>query len=168
MYLYVSSIKFNVKNNNEISVLNFTTPSSIDHDGDLVYIDSPTFVVDLQKDVGVTGTQAIDFKVSYQGCSEQGLCYQPLSKSFKIDIDSSKLIVSKELSKLQIKSSEGELSQSDSIANSIKSDSILMVLLTFFGFGLLLSLTPCVFPMVPIISGVIISQGKGIDRKSVV
>jgi len=40
-----------------------------------------------------------------------------------------------------------------------------MVLLTFFGFGLLLSLTPCVFPMVPIISGVIISQGKGISTK---
>jgi thiol:disulfide interchange protein DsbD len=30
------------------------------------------------------------------------------------------------------------------------------------GFGLLLALTPCVFPMIPIISGVIISQGKGI------
>ncbi|MCF6340731.1 MAG: protein-disulfide reductase DsbD [Sulfurimonas sp.] len=165
IYIYVNSIKFKVKNKKEISVLNFTTPKSGDHDGDMVYLDSPVFVVDLKKDVGVTGTQSIDFEVSYQGCSKQGLCYQPLSEIFNIDIDSSKLIVSKESSKLQNKSSEGELSQSDSIADSIKSDSILMVILTFFGFGLLLSLTPCVFPMVPIISGIIISQGRGISTK---
>ena len=161
IYLYVDAMKFKVKNNNKISVLNFTTPESSDHDGDMVYIDSPTFIVDLKKDVGVTGIQALDFEVSYQGCSEQGLCYQPLSKIFKVDIDSSKLVVSEK----SVEAAKNELSKSDSIADSIKSDSILIVLLTFFGFGLLLSLTPCVFPMVPIISGVIISQGRGISTK---
>jgi len=40
-----------------------------------------------------------------------------------------------------------------------------MILLTFLGFGLLLSMTPCVFPMIPIISGVIVSQGEGLTTR---
>lgn len=52
------------------------------------------------------------------------------------------------------------LSQEGSIADTLAHSSFLVVLLTFFGFGLLLSLTPCVFPMIPILSSIIVSQSK--------
>src|SRR5581483_5545788 len=39
-----------------------------------------------------------------------------------------------------------------------------LILVSFFGFGLLLSLTPCVFPMVPILSGIIVGQGQHLRR----
>lgn len=80
-------------------------------------------------------------KFSYQGCSELGICYQPMAKEF-----TSKL-----------KGTES-LSEQDQIAQSFMSDNIVLVLLSFFGFGLLLALTPCVFPMVPILSSIIVSQ----------
>lgn len=80
-------------------------------------------------------------QLSYQGCSELGICYQPMTKEF-----TSKL-----------KGTES-LSEQDQIAQSFMSDNIVLVLLSFFGFGLLLSLTPCVFPMVPILSSIIVSQ----------
>jgi thiol:disulfide interchange protein DsbD len=51
------------------------------------------------------------------------------------------------------------------IADTIRTSSFFVVLATFFVFGLLLSLTPCVFPMIPIISGLIISQGEGLTTK---
>ena len=41
---------------------------------------------------------------------------------------------------------------------------LLFVLLSFFGFGLLLSLTPCVFPMIPILSGIIVAQGTCVPK----
>ena len=41
---------------------------------------------------------------------------------------------------------------------------VLYVLLSFFGFGLLLSLTPCVFPMIPILSGIIVAQGTSVPK----
>ncbi len=91
-------------------------------------------------------------KVSYQGCSEVGLCYQPMSNTYEYTS-------SNNISKTnQIKTPIVNASEEDRIANSIKNSSFLIVLLTFFGFGLLLSLTPCVFPMIPILSSIIVSQ----------
>ena len=51
-------------------------------------------------------------------------------------------------------------SKESSIADTLANSSFIMVLVTFFGFGLLLSLTPCVFPMIPILSSIIVSQSK--------
>ena len=81
-------------------------------------------------------------KVSYQGCSELGICYQPETKEFAFSL----------------KGSFNNSSEQDLIAQSFLSDNLFIVLLSFFGFGLLLSLTPCVFPMIPILSSIIVSQ----------
>lgn len=45
---------------------------------------------------------------------------------------------------------------------SLHQDSFGVTLLSFFGFGLLLSLTPCIFPMIPILSGIIVGHGNRI------
>jgi len=52
------------------------------------------------------------------------------------------------------------ISESDSIAATIAGSNTFLVLLTFFGFGLLLTFTPCVFPMIPILSSIIVGQGE--------
>jgi len=85
-------------------------------------------------------------KISYQGCSELGLCYQPMDAKFTFDIEGTKL------------KNNTTLSEQDTIASSLASGNLVLVLLSFFGFGLLLSLTPCVFPMIPILSSIIASQ----------
>jgi thiol:disulfide interchange protein DsbD len=177
IYLYADKMNFQIENSEGISIKSFDAPVSTEHDGDKVYNESPNFLVRLQKEEGVSGLKKVDFTLSYQGCSEQGLCYEPLSKTYSFEVDTSKLDVkSNEIAKLNIttpnetKASQDtevtqELSQTDSIADTIKSESIAFVLLTFLGFGLLLAMTPCVFPMIPIISGVIISQGQGLSTK---
>ncbi len=102
-------------------------------------------------------------KVSYQGCSELGLCYAPMSNTYDFTLKSD-TFQAKVASTM--KATQANLSQEDTIANSIKNGSFYMVLLTFFGFGLLLALTPCVFPMIPILSSIIISQsGKNMNTK---
>jgi len=165
IYIYADSIKLKVKEGSGIKVENVVTPKSTDHDGDKVYTESPTFVVSLQKESGLTGVKNVEFELSYQGCSEQGLCYEPYTKTFKLDVDSSKLGVKGSNRDAKPPELKQELSQSDAIANTIKDGNVLLILLTFLGFGLLLALTPCVFPMIPIISGIIISQGEGITTK---
>jgi thiol:disulfide interchange protein DsbD len=180
IYLYEEQLKLEVKKGSGVSIAKIDKPKSVLHHEEMVYLKSPSFVVTLQKDAATTGMKNIEFSISYQGCSEQGLCYEPLSKVFKFDIDTTKLSVlsskkqdlkSLNIAKAQtnevqeIKPAKEEKSQTDAIADTIKSGNILIILLTFLGFGLLLSLTPCVFPMIPIISGVIISQGDGITTK---
>ncbi|QOY51030.1 protein-disulfide reductase DsbD [Candidatus Sulfurimonas baltica] len=165
IYLYKDAVKLIIKDGSGISIKNIKSPKSVEHDGDMVYLESPTFFIDLKKESGVTGIKSVEFELTYQGCSELGLCYEPYTNSFKFDVDSSRL--SSEGQNLPLQKSEvaEDVSESDSIANTIKSGSVIVILLTFLGFGLLLALTPCVFPMIPIISGVIISQGEGITTK---
>lgn len=81
-------------------------------------------------------------KVSYQGCAEIGICYQPQFKELSFET----------------KSIPKALSEQEGIAAQLLDGNIAWVLLSFFGFGLLLSLTPCVFPMIPILSSIIVSQ----------
>ncbi|MBA4395098.1 MAG: thiol:disulfide interchange protein, partial [Desulfobacca sp.] len=59
----------------------------------------------------------------------------------------------------------GEGGGGGEISQLFKSNNVFWIILSFFGFGLLLSLTPCVFPMIPIISGIIIAQGSALTKK---
>jgi thiol:disulfide interchange protein DsbD len=52
------------------------------------------------------------------------------------------------------------ISEQDQLATLIRDGNLAAVLATFFGIGLLLSLTPCVLPMIPILSGIIVGQGE--------
>ncbi|MFK5881858.1 MAG: protein-disulfide reductase DsbD [Sulfurospirillum sp.] len=101
-------------------------------------------------------------KVLYQGCSERGLCYSPMSNTYEYSL----LKKVQNTKKQKTAKIITNVSQEDTIAQSIKNSSFFIVLLTFFGFGLLLSLTPCVFPMIPILSSVIVSQSdKNMNAK---
>lgn len=82
-------------------------------------------------------------KFSYQGCSELGICYQPMSSDFTFTLGGA---------------SSQNLTEQDQIAYTLANSSLFLILATFFGFGLLLALTPCVFPMIPILSSIIVSQ----------
>ena len=60
----------------------------------------------------------------------------------------------------------GEMvTETSQIARLFGSGNFFWIILSFFGFGLLLSLTPCVFPMIPIISGIIVAQGRDLTKK---
>ncbi len=168
IYLYKDKLKVELKNADGISIKKVVSPKSQEHHGDAVFLTSPEFVLTLQKEKELSSVQEITVVISYQGCSEQGLCYEPSTKEITLNVDSSKLTekgTAEIVAKTTKPSVDKELSETDSIANKIKSSSLLIILLTFFGFGVLLSLTPCVFPMIPIISGVIISQGEGLTTK---
>jgi thiol:disulfide interchange protein DsbD len=159
--LYADKVKLEVSDASGIvSVKEIVSPQSVQHDEEIVYLESPSFLVTLEKKSDIQESKKIEFKLSYQGCSDKGLCYEPLSKSYSFDVDTSLLsVIGQESAPKQ------EVSQSDTIANTIISGNIGLILLTFFGFGLLLALTPCTFPMIPIISGIIISQGEGLTTK---
>lgn len=161
IYLYEDKVTLEVtKGQDLITVQDIKSPKSVKHHDDMVYLTSPSFLVTLQKNSDIKDIKQIEFTISYQGCSEQGLCYEPLSKTFTFNVDTSKIEISQDTDALK-----DDVSESDSIANTISSGSLGLIILTFFGFGLLLALTPCTFPMIPIISGIIISQGEGLTTK---
>lgn len=158
IYLYKDKMKISLQDN-DVTIQSITYPKSQRHEGKEVFTKSVTIDAILVKNKNV---DTIIAKVEYQGCSEKGLCYEPLQKEFTLPIDSSKLSFASKIDSAQKTTSASE---TDTITDTFKSGNISLILLTFFGFGLLLAMTPCVFPMIPILSSIIVSQGEGMNAK---
>ncbi len=110
------------------------------------------------------GAKSASFKVKYQGCSEiSGICYPPITKTVTLNINP---ISSAAAATLETTSPSAPVSEQDQIAASLNSGSAILTILSFFGFGLLLAFTPCVFPMIPILSSIIVGQGDNISTKN--
>jgi len=97
--------------------------------------------------------QTVTLLAHFQGCADRGVCYPPMSQ--KIDLELPAAPINETLV-------TPALSEQDQIVTALKQDSLAITLLSFFGFGLLLSLTPCIFPMIPILSGIIVGHGNRI------
>ncbi len=114
------------------------------------------------------GDKDVTFKVKYQGCSEiSGICYPPQTKKFTVKISpiSAAQAATAVATVAESNSNAEPVSEQDQITNALRSGNTLLTLLIFFGAGLLLAFTPCVFPMVPILSGIIVGQGENITTR---
>ncbi len=100
--------------------------------------------------------RSFDLRVAYQGCAEDGICYPPITKTVAVTLPPRE-----EINKLATESATA-LSPEDSLAQRLAGGETVWTLLCFVGFGLLLSFTPCVFPMIPILSGIVVGQGERI------
>jgi len=107
---------------------------------------------DISINIPITSVESSEFtiEVTLQGCSDKGICYPPFVKSF----DLKKVSGTTTVTQVEEAASEGD------IVDTLKHGSLLKVLSLFFGFGLLLALTPCIFPMIPILSSIIVSASK--------
>jgi thioredoxin:protein disulfide reductase len=152
-YLYKSRIKF---------VIADVTTGKIDA------IDLPAGKIKEDKNFGKQEVYHHDFtanitlsvannptiKATYQGCSEKGLCYAPITKLIKVDALQANIHAP----------SSGAVvasSDDDKTTTALKSGNLGLIIGGFFLAGLLLSFTPCVLPMIPILSSIIVgSQSK--------
>jgi thiol:disulfide interchange protein DsbD len=105
-----------------------------------------------------------DLQVGYQGCAEKGLCYAPQKKIFKVNFAGVVPNAATASTASASKAAPAPESETDQIAGLFKNKSLLLILATFFVLGLGLSFTPCVFPMIPILSGIIVGQGANSTR----
>ena len=96
--------------------------------------------------------------IKYQGCADAGLCYPPIKKTISLNEFSNNQSV---FIKTSIANSQYTITQ------QLTNQSIILNIFLFLFAGLLLSFTPCVFPMIPILTGIIVGQGQSIStRKS--
>jgi thioredoxin:protein disulfide reductase len=105
--------------------------------------------------VNRTGSAALDvpLQVTYQGCAEAGLCYPPITKSVTVHLPA-RASGAKGGGPTGAAGSPG-IADQDSFAALIRGGSLLVMIGSFYLAGLLLAFTPCVLPMVPILTGII-------------
>jgi thioredoxin:protein disulfide reductase len=102
----------------------------------------------------------VKISARYQGCSEKGLCYAPQTKDFNININSASPEANNGGASSPAVSASGD-NNDDKTTSALKTGDLWLVIGGFFVAGLLLSFTPCVLPMIPILSSIIVgSQAK--------
>lgn len=103
--------------------------------------------------------------VTSQGCSDLGVCFPPQTQQVEVDLTATPAAQAGAPTLAATAMPETDVGSSVSQVESLLGGgSMLLILISFFGFGVALSLTPCVFPMVPILSGIIVNHGEKITR----
>ncbi len=116
-------------------------------------------------------SDTITISVSYQGCWEGGVCYPPTQKTLQINLANQPIEnINKTPTdkKYTTSNTAKKLNSADEISQFIHQQNIIWVLIKFFGFGLLLSFSACVLPMMPILSGIIINKKNSVNTKKAI
>lgn len=175
-YLYKNKFKFELVEGNGFSLGQIDMPAGKPKSDEYLG-DFEAYYHDLLINVPIAGSgdpsKPLAVKVTYQGCSESGICYPKVSKNVELDIsgfsatsDNSAQLTTTNAGKPKSLTGHGPLtkkviqSEQDALAGLLSSENTLLALLTFFLIGLGLAFTPCVFPMIPILSGIIAGQGS--------
>ena len=161
IYLYDDKIKILVSKPQKIDITEeLNVPEPVTYDEFIVHFNNLDLTIPFSLLKSKIDSNEYEIEFHFQGCSKLGLCYAPINEKYLLTLaEVAPKVETKKDIEQKIETNEN-LSETDSIANSLKEKNLLLVLVTFFGFGLLLSLTPCVFPMIPILSSIIVGASK--------
>lgn len=104
---------------------------------------------------------AIELKIDYQGCADKGICYPPSTKIVKLTLPA---VVTAQpgrtpgMTASATADGAGAMAPKSNSSSRISTEKWILALLAAFGTGLLLTFTPCVLPMIPILSSVIVGS----------
>jgi thiol:disulfide interchange protein DsbD len=187
-YLYRDKFTFKVKDGKGVTLGQAVMPAGEEKNDEFfgrirVFHDQVEIRVPVQR----TGSaaQKLAIEIGYQGCAEAGICYPPLRKTVQLaaaaisaapasappvvvapavigPVDTATPLPAAEVA---LPAAAEPLSQQDSLAASLAGGDKLATVFTFFGLGLLLAFTPCVFPMIPILSSIIVGQGTQLTTR---
>lgn len=101
--------------------------------------------------------QAAELNIDYQGCSSGGFCYPPMHKVITLPATG---VVGGNATVSSL------LTDQYGVQNFLTSKPLPLILLMFLGIGLLLAFTPCVLPMIPILTSIIVGQEKVTTRRA--
>ena len=168
-YLYRDKLAYVVKAPADVTVARVDTPAGEIKD-DPSFGRTEVYHQDLSATVTLSralkGDEQLVIEAVWQGCNEAvGICYPPIDRNFTLTAAGGAS------SGTALQAAPGEAapgapeSDTSRIERVLAGGSFWAVIAMFFGLGLLLSLTPCVFPMIPILSGIIAGQ-KQVTKSS--
>lgn len=103
--------------------------------------------------------------ISYQGCADAGLCYPPTEKQVYLDAVGTAPAAGSNYEQIAANSQSAPTSGAGRFIHQLTEQPLYLALLAFFILGIGLAFTPCVFPMYPIISGIIVGYSRAEDQR---
>ncbi|MBT8064077.1 MAG: protein-disulfide reductase DsbD [Gammaproteobacteria bacterium] len=169
-YLYRDKFEFRVAGDSGFSVGEVTLPPGVIKDDPEfgavpVYYGQVEIPVRFNRPAAPAGP--ITLEADFQGCRDGDICYPPMSRSARFEMPASDVAMSGN----EVRADSGRqvaakapVSEQDKLARLLTSHPA-RAIAAFFVAGLLLAFTPCVFPMVPILSGIIVGQGERLTTR---
>ncbi len=155
IYIYAKDLHFSVTKPSKIAITP-KLPATEKHGEFDIY---HSITVDIPaKEIESKVTQDYTLSIEMTGCSDSGICYSPQVRTIDLKYEGEPEGFFAKISRLTKEGNTGK------IADVLVKENPFFILMLFFIFGLLLALTPCIFPMIPILSSIIISQA-GKDEK---
>ncbi|WP_025822340.1 protein-disulfide reductase DsbD [Shewanella marina] len=163
-YMYRDKLKFEA---NGATIGEIALPQGKMHHDDYfgnqevytTYVDIPLALKSAQADSTLT--------VTFMGCAEGKLCFPPTKRSVTLEPVADNAGIVSQATQKQVQAenqaqgnASSVVSEQDSLSKMLSGNNMFWTLLIFFGLGVGLALTPCVFPMYPILSGIIVGQGQ--------
>ncbi len=156
IYLYKDQLQFSTFSSGVTLGQPKFPEASLKDDPEFGLVDVYYDVVEIE--IPYTRSQAVNqlaIEAAFQGCEDGKICYPPESRLVTVDLPMAKQLIDE--TKTVATPSAG-MSETQQLTADIADNPMWLTVLKFLGFGLLLSLTPCVFPMIPILSSLIVGQ----------
>lgn len=149
IFLYKNRLKVLLNGDDITAYLNL--PNFVVKDKEEVFyralqLDLPRFLLENAK------IKQAKLEIFYQGCADSGFCYRPMNANFKITAQEN------DKNAFTIAPLSQKSSNSNEFTRYLQEKNVALILVMFFAYGLLLSLTPCTLPMIPILSSLILAQ----------
>jgi thioredoxin:protein disulfide reductase len=153
-YLYRDSFEFRTESDIRLGAP--ALPPGVEHHdeffGDVtVYYDHVEVTVPFAR--ASPDEMPLEITAVFQGCKDESICYPPIEQAMAMTLPASSVFAS-------TLPAAAPVTEQDRLAALLLADQWWLVLGTFFGLGLLLAFTPCVLPMVPILSGIIAGHNQ--------
>jgi thiol:disulfide interchange protein DsbD len=152
-YLYRDRLRFSAEGNARLGQP--ALPAGIPHK-DEFFGEMPIYRGNVSIRLPVKGEGRLDLKVVSQGCADAGVCYVPMESKASLQLSDAAAVLSPE--------PRFSLYASDLDIARLLQGNFALVLGGFLVLGLLLAFTPCMLPMIPILSGIIAGEGQHLSK----
>jgi thiol:disulfide interchange protein DsbD len=161
-YMYRERFKFAAEGDSQVTLGAPELPPGKKHK-DEFFGEVETYRKSVRILLPVKGEGRLDLKVTSQGCADVGVCYVPMESTAALRVAADLPSLSEAPRRVDAVPTFSIFASDVDIARLFEGN-LLLVLGGFFVFGLLLTFTPCVLPMIPILSGIIAGEGKSLNR----
>jgi thioredoxin:protein disulfide reductase len=155
-YLYRGRFRFSAEGNPSVRLGAAELPRGIRHK-DEFFGEVETYRKEVRIRVPAQGEGRFDLKVISQGCADVGVCYVPMESKASLRLAGLSGAAPGDGARFSLFASDIDIAR-------LFEGNLFLVLASFFVFGLLLTFTPCVLPMIPILSGIIAGEGESLDK----
>jgi len=166
-YLYRDKFAFRVADASGFSVREVSLPDGVIRD-DPEFGSVPVVYGQVEIPVRVNRPAGpatmLSLQAEFQGCRDGDICYPPMSRIVSLEMPASAQAFGTPAADAGKKASIPPVSEQDRLARLL-TQNVGKAMLAFFLAGILLAFTPCVFPMVPILSGIIMGQGDRLNTR---